>query len=375
MTDQIETYLRDQFAADAERAPLARDLAGAARARVRRQRRRTTGVLAVGMAVLVLLAGLTYGLAGPSRTPAPPAQDGTASAAPTPSSTTGGASLPDLVSDWLEQPQHYRATGMGATPFGGRVYCGTTIVDSNRSGSILYAWARCQEIYVKDGRLAEGAGASGPLWVSVHRSGPTSSIINAEAPRQQHLDADYRRLFPPRLRALLSQGGSNGIAARISDEELLAQARADLESGRGLTFPVEGVAARFLAFARGDAEGIPADTPVDLYLGNRYEKTIAGVALSDRQEWEVCSSNAQGSCRPVSALRVLRDLEQMPVLTADPPRTCLVSREDEPTQTGGDSVGVLTHPNPATCADQFAVQIWANDVGQIVAVNLLLGRP
>jgi hypothetical protein len=375
MTEQIETYLREQFAADAEQAPLARDLAGAARSQVRRQRRRTGAALAVGMGVLVLLAGVTYGLAGPSRTVAPPAQDGTSSAAPTASPPSDEPDLPRLISSWLEQPQHYRATDMGATPFGGRVYCATTIVDSNGTGSVLYAWALCHEVYVKDGKVALGAGASGPLWVSVHRSGSTTRIINAEAPRQQHLDADYRRLFPPRVRALMYQAPSNGIATRLSDEDLLTRARADLESGRGLTVPIDGVAARFLAFARGTAEGIPADAPVKLYLGNRYEKTIAGAALSDRQEWEVCTPEAQGSCRPVSALSALRDLKQTPAMTADLPTTCLVTLGDEPTDTGGDSVGALTHPDPTTCADQFAVQIWANDAGQITAVNLLLGRP
>jgi hypothetical protein len=332
-------------------------------------------VLGAGVGVLVLLAGLTYGLNGPGRTAAPPAQDGTATPAPTTSPHSDEPDLPRLISAWLEQPQHYRATEMGATPFGGRVYCATTIVDTNGSGTVLYAWALCQEVYVKDGKVTVGAGASGPLWVSVHRSGQTSRIINAEAPRQQHLDADYRRLFPPRVRALMYQAPSNGIVARLSDEDLLTRARADLASGRGLTVPIDGVAARFLAFARGEAEGIPADTPVRLYVGNRYKKTIASAALSDRRAWEVCTPSVQGSCRPVSALSVLRDIKQTPAMTADLPKACLATLAEEPTDTGGYSVGALTHPDPTTCADQFAVQIWANDVGQITAVNLLLGTP
>ncbi len=57
MTDQIETYVREQFAADAHRAPLAHDLAGSVRGRVRRQRRRRLAVLAATAAAIALVAG------------------------------------------------------------------------------------------------------------------------------------------------------------------------------------------------------------------------------------------------------------------------------------------------------------------------------
>ena len=66
MNDQLERYLRQEFAADARRAPNASDLAGAARRQVRRQRRRRAG-MALATAVTVGLLASAVADAGSDR--------------------------------------------------------------------------------------------------------------------------------------------------------------------------------------------------------------------------------------------------------------------------------------------------------------------
>jgi hypothetical protein len=58
VTDQLERYLREEFAADALRAPTAGDLAGAARRRAERQRRRRALVALAAAVSVVLVAGV-----------------------------------------------------------------------------------------------------------------------------------------------------------------------------------------------------------------------------------------------------------------------------------------------------------------------------
>lgn len=82
MTDQIESYLRDLFGAEAESAPIPRDLAGVARRQVHAQRRRWATVLGAGLGVLALVAGIVTVL-GAGDSHSPPARD----PVPTPSST------------------------------------------------------------------------------------------------------------------------------------------------------------------------------------------------------------------------------------------------------------------------------------------------
>jgi hypothetical protein len=58
VTDQLERYLREEFAADALRAPIAGDLAGVAKRRAERERRRRAFVAVAALVSVVLAAGL-----------------------------------------------------------------------------------------------------------------------------------------------------------------------------------------------------------------------------------------------------------------------------------------------------------------------------
>jgi hypothetical protein len=51
---------------------------------------------------------------------------------------------------------------------------------------------------------------------------------------------------------------------------------------------------------------------------------------------------------------------------------CLVANSPPPTDTGSTHTATI-RPNRSRCTDQFAVQLYINDVGHITALNLLLG--
>jgi len=136
----------------------------------------------------------------------------------------------------------------------------------------------------------------------------------------------------------------------------------------------DGIGTRFLAYARGEADELPVDTAVQLYLGNQYQKTISAADVSDRSRWDLCAPYAERSC-PMSALTTLREFRQDPAVTDFLPDACLDILVDEPTDPGGNRMVVLGVPEPQSCMDDFAVQLWYDDVGQITAVNLLFGSP
>jgi hypothetical protein len=55
--------------------------------------------------------------------------------------------------------------------------------------------------------------------------------------------------------------------------------------------------------------------------------------------------------------------------------SCLGTLAEKPVGTGGSTSISLSRYGPTSCGEKFEVQIWSNDVGQITAVNLLLGDP
>lgn len=134
------------------------------------------------------------------------------------------------------------------------------------------------------------------------------------------------------------------------------------------------VAHLFLDFARreGEADGPPVDTPVALYLGNAYQRTIPDGKSDRRGQWRVCDDYGQHAC-PMSALEVLVGSQGEVVIGDSVTSACLETLAEPPSETGGPHQVVLSPPEPRTCSDDYAVQIWINDVGQITALNLLLG--
>ncbi|MXG89781.1 PASTA domain-containing protein [Nocardioides sp. YIM 123512] len=134
------------------------------------------------------------------------------------------------------------------------------------------------------------------------------------------------------------------------------------------------VADLFVAFARGRRDSIPADAPVDVYLGGRLASTIDNDLLGERAEWGVCTEPGYaGRVCPLSPLDVLRDHRGELVVTSAPPsHPCLHGDQPLPDR---DGVAVIAAATPRSCVDYFAVELGINDVGQIGRVNLVLTEP
>jgi hypothetical protein len=233
MTDQLETYLRDQFATDAERAPLARDLAVAARRRAHQQRRRTACAVAAALIVPAVLAGLAYGLGGTTRTAAPPAYDSTsASRVTTPAPVSPG--LPDVLNSWLEKPNPYTAH-VAIIPWGGRIYCETTLISASRNADDLYVWAMCAQVYVKDDKATIGSEETEPVVMHVtHHDDADGTLVvdrvnGIDYPHNDNYFADVARLFPARVVNDMRFGRAG---VKPGEADLLARAQVDVDAGR-----------------------------------------------------------------------------------------------------------------------------------------------
>jgi hypothetical protein len=199
-----------------------------------------------------------------------------------------------------------------------------------------------------------------------------TQVKSIDYPRDQTYREDIDRLFPPDIVDLMQSGE---IDNKPTEEQLLARAQADVDAGRlGDRPQPPSIAARFLHYAWGESDALPVDTPVRLYLGNQYKKTIQPLR-DGRQSWDVCTAGyAERSC-PMSALEVVNGGPYRPTEAAAPRKACFAAAGNQPTDTGGSTMVVLVPRKAKACYDDYAVQIWSNDVGQITAVNLLLGSP
>ncbi|GEP34671.1 hypothetical protein NSZ01_24390 [Nocardioides szechwanensis] len=134
----------------------------------------------------------------------------------------------------------------------------------------------------------------------------------------------------------------------------------------------------FVEFARGERDLPPVDTPVDLYLGNRFVKTISAEDSGVRSSYELCvpGGYAERSC-PLSSIPLLAEGGDVELL-ADNPYELLSLLEPETPPQFRDRNAVTVAPTRdenRALLDTWAVQIGYNDVGQITAVNLLMGAP
>ena len=233
MTNQLESYLRDQFAADAERAPLARDLAVTARRRAHRQRRRAASLIAAALILPAVLAGLAYGLGGTTRTAVPPAQDST-SASPAPSRPPVSPGLPDVLNAWLEQPNPFTAD-IAIIPWGGRIYCETTLISASLSADDLYVFALCAQVYVTDDEATIGSAKTEPVVMHVTHHVDTDGTLvvdrvnGIDYPHNDNYFADVARLFPA---GVVNDMRFGRAGVKPTSADLLARAQIDVDAGR-----------------------------------------------------------------------------------------------------------------------------------------------
>jgi hypothetical protein len=281
-----------------------------------------------------------------------------------------------VLKTWLEQPDGFTDL-VASVPWGGRIYCCTTeVVAASAHSDDLYVRAQCSQMCAQHGTAVEGGGLSSPVVMHVtHHIGAdgrpaVDQVTGIDYPRDATYNEDIKRLFPAGIIGRLVSG------ARYPPDgpSILERTQADIDAGR-LGAPTDGqvIAAHFLAYARGDTDSLPVDTPVRLYLGNRYQKIIRP-ELDGRLGRDMCATYFAARTCPMSAIAELRDRELMPSNTDRPTDLCLAELPDPPADTGG-SHSVVLQPRGADCTQEYYVRIWFNDVGQITAVNLSLGEP
>ena len=96
------------------------------------------------------------------------------------------------------------------------------------------------------------------------------------------------------------------------------------------------------------------------------------LAFDDPKAYQLCADYANQPC-PMSSVAVIHDRGQAGSRLSDAEDSCLVTQDPPPTDTGGPYLVTIRPASRPACADDFAVQLSVNDVGQLTAVNLLLG--
>jgi hypothetical protein len=130
--------------------------------------------------------------------------------------------------------------------------------------------------------------------------------------------------------------------------------------------------ARFLAFARGEIDDPGFADEVRLFRDNVRVATLSGGETLRRAEWGGCLPYDYCSMPLLDAIADL--LPTRPAVTDFVPTGCLYPAETAPTDLEGSAYVVLGIPEPRTCADDVAVQIWYDDAGLVTGVNLLMGK-
>lgn len=134
----------------------------------------------------------------------------------------------------------------------------------------------------------------------------------------------------------------------------------------------------FVAFAHGTQPGLLIENPVRLYLGDRFARVLPAAQASDPTRWNACirAGYADRSC-PLSATATLASYDGALAYAPGPAPSvdsCTVPRDRGAPATGGTLEVTVRPSSPATCLDDFEVQIYT-EAGRVVAVNLRLGAP
>lgn len=117
-----------------------------------------------------------------------------------------------------------RAEVLGGLAPKGPVLCGIHVLGSSAKGNTLYLWLSCSDYAVADGAATAGTGSHEPAVVQVRGSGADIAVEKVTFPRQQSLDADIKRLFPPSIAAHIYDEASTRTSP--STKELEAEALA-----------------------------------------------------------------------------------------------------------------------------------------------------
>lgn len=139
------------------------------------------------------------------------------------------------------------------------------------------------------------------------------------------------------------------------------------------------VAELFVAFAREDhPAGPPVDTPVDLYIGNEFLHTISAAASMRQDSWRGCPAAGfyAGRTCPFSFVTPIDDYPGPIAYTSQrPDHPCLPESPDLPEGLSAYHEVTVTPDEQLDCTSYWAVQLFVNDVSQIVAANIVWSEP
>jgi hypothetical protein len=145
----------------------------------------------------------------------------------------------------------------------------------------------------------------------------------------------------------------------------------------GESDPIEDLALQFHAFAFGSGDLPPIGDEVDLYVGGAFTGFVTKDTATDRKAWETCTEIGTYAGRdcPFSPLEVLRDRGESVAVVDDPDWKCLAKFDDNlPGIASADATVIVPTRTPSGCAGQFAVKLYVNDDGELIAVDLFLPK-
>ena len=151
------------------------------------------------------------------------------------------------------------------------------------------------------------------------------------------------------------------------------QVEPEPEPAPDVTPELQRIAQRFIAFARGNGSPPAFAESVQLHLGDAYQRILSAEEATRPESWDVCAVYADTPC-PMSALRTVGAFQYRPAIHGKFAADCTERLGGAPLPSAEELV-VLSVPEPATCRDDWVVEIGIDDAGQIVWVNLLLGSP
>ena len=143
------------------------------------------------------------------------------------------------------------------------------------------------------------------------------------------------------------------------------------------TPPTSEIGRAFRAFARGsDLPEVAGE--VQLYLGNALTGVLTRRQAADRRAWATCTeigSYAGATC-PLSPLTALRQHAAV-AYTDKPTELCLATYGPLPPDLRKLTRTTIVPRKGSidTCAKNFAIQLFTDDDGDLVAVSTLLGEP
>lgn len=141
---------------------------------------------------------------------------------------------------------------------------------------------------------------------------------------------------------------------------------------------LQRVATAFVRFARGNTSAPPANTPITLLLGGWQTKVIDGEAQLMRRPWASCPAGGgyAGRTCPINPIREIVDhYGPLALLAQLPAHSCAHPRAVTPGQVGATHSVTITPDEGLDCTSWWAVELFVNDVGQVVAVNTVLAEP